>query len=109
MRRRFIIAVFIITAISCERVTPDGILSESEYEKVFIELRILSEYQLISSDSLKARLIADSIFQYYETDAETFKRSHEWYEKDAKNHSRRLSRIADSLSTLDTKISTPTQ
>jgi len=99
--------LFILTLFACDRDIPVGILSESDYEKIFIEIRILSEYRTITSDSVRSRLLADSIFLSYGISEETFNKSHAWYEQDHKTHARRLSRLADSLSVLDTQISTP--
>lgn len=107
MKKR-IVCLFVLSFInSCSNEHPEGILSEKDYEKVLIELRIISEYNLITSDSVRARLLTDSIFRYYDINEDVFKKSHEWYEKDAKAHAARLSRLADSLSILDTRISTP--
>jgi hypothetical protein len=107
MKHHVLFFLILLSVISCRHNPPEGVLPESDYEKIFIELRILSEYKMVTSDSIRARKLTDSIFKHYQIDAEQFKRSHEWYESDPRAHAKRLSRLADSLSILDTRISTP--
>jgi hypothetical protein len=106
------LVIILLSAIlhsGCYSDKPDGLLSEPEYEKILVEMRMLSEYRMVTNDSLKASTFADSIFKASEIDPERFYRSHAWYESDQVRHAARLGRLADSLSALDTRLSTPMQ
>jgi hypothetical protein len=62
---------------------------------------------MATSDSLLTSRLADSIFKANEVEPDRFYRSHSWYESDPSSHAARLGRLADSLSALDTRLSTP--
>lgn len=94
-------------AASCDTNKPADLLAEPVYEKLLVEVRMLSEYRMATSDSLHTSRLADSIFTLYGISPDQFYRSHAWYEADPSSHAARLGRLADSLSALDTYISTP--
>jgi hypothetical protein len=93
--------------LGCRSDKPSDLLPEPVYEKLLIEVRILSEYKMVTNDSLLTSRLADSMFKMMDVTADRFYRSHEWYESDPVAHASRLGRLADSLSTLDTRLSTP--
>jgi hypothetical protein len=106
------IVVLLLCAIlqsGCNSDKPIDLLPESDYEKLLVEMRMLSEYRMATNDSLRASRLADSIFNASEIDPERFYRSHAWYEANQVRHAARLGRLADSLSALDTRLSTPSQ
>lgn len=102
-------AIIALIWVSCTDDRPGDLLSESDYETLLVEMRMLAEYRLKSNDSLRASHLADSIFDARGINPDRFYRSHAWYESDASRHARRLGRLADSLSALDTQLSTPKQ
>ncbi len=106
MRIAVVLAIALVT-LGCTPVEQPDVLPEHQYEKLLIELRMLSEYKMATSDSLLTSRLADSIFKVNGVSPETFYRSHTWYESDPSSHAARLGRLADSLSVLDTRLSTP--
>lgn len=102
-----LLCLSVMVATGCADQKPPDLLAEPIYEKLLVEVRMLSEYRMATSDSLLTSRLADSIFTLYGIDPERFYRSHSWYESDPSAHAARLGRLADSLSALDTQISTP--
>jgi hypothetical protein len=108
MKRTAILLLLCACApLGCSSDKPEDLLPEPVYEKLLLEMRMLSEYRMATSDSLLTSRLADSIFRSSDVSADRFYRSHAWYELDPSNHAARLGRLADSLSTLDTRLSTP--
>jgi hypothetical protein len=105
---RIALLIFVcVFSAGCASDKPADLLPEPAYEKLLVEMRMLSEYRMATSDSLLTSRLADSIFKVHEVSPEQFYRSHSWYESDPSVHAARLGRLADSLSALDTRISTP--
>lgn len=102
-----LVCLGILALTGCDGHKPSDLLAEPVYEKLLLEVRMLSEYRMATSDSLLTSRLADSIFTLYGVEPDRFYRSHAWYESDPSAHAARLGRLADSLSALDTQISTP--
>lgn len=109
MLRRSIYLLLFLLNFGCRSDKPSDLLPEPIYEKLLLEMRMLSEYKMSSSDSLLTSRLADSIFRASDINTDRFYRSHTWYESDPVTQASRLGRLADSLSVLDTHLSTPQQ
>ncbi len=107
MKRSVTLLLIGIMMTNCSSDRPDDLLPEPLYEKLLVEMRMLSEYKMSTSDSLLTSRLADSIFKANGVGMDRFYRSHSWYESDPSSHAARLGRLADSLSALDTRLSTP--
>jgi hypothetical protein len=110
-RLRQLIALLIVlvsfSTNACTDSKPDDILSEPVYERILVELRLVSVYFEDTGDQSGSKQVVDSVWAKYGVTSEEFNRSHAWYEQDTRTQALRLRRLADSLSTLDTRISVP--
>lgn len=109
MLRRSLILLVCILPLGCRSDKPSDLLPVAIYEGLLLEIRMLSEYRMASNDSILTSRLADSIFTVSNIEPDRFYRSHSWYEADHVAHASRLRRLADSLSTLDTRLSTPNE
>jgi len=103
----FIIALISVSTFACTESKPENILPEPVYERILVELRLVSVYFEDTGDQIGSKQVVDSVWTKYGVSSDEFNRSHAWYEQDTKTHSQRLRRLADSLSTLDTRLSVP--
>lgn len=98
MKRYFfltLIAVFTFAA--CSTSSPDHLLDEETYIKLFIELAVLDQYDPLLLEQKQKEQLQEQILESYGVTFEEFRDSHDYYEKSLQDQIRRTERATQLL------------
>ncbi|MDZ7771974.1 MAG: DUF4296 domain-containing protein [Balneolaceae bacterium] len=78
-------------------VPPDSLLAEETYVDLLVELQLLRSYTRTQPDSVDTDSLQRAIFRRYGVDADRFRRSHDFYQKDLEAQKQRIDRAIEEL------------
>lgn len=97
IRLLYILALSALFLHSCGTSTPDNLLDEETYLKVFVEFTLLSQYDSLLLEETTQRELQEKVLEAYGITYEDFRVSHEFYEKSLKDQVERTDRASQML------------
>ena len=93
-RLNSLIIIFLLIFAACEDNKPEGLIDEQTYEKMFIELAIVNQYDRnLLEEGVTREDLRQQVFLHYGVSEEDFVISHEYYENNLDQQLERLERI----------------
>lgn len=95
--KHILLTLFLVMAMSCSDKPPEEVLSEEQYENLFMELAILNQTDANLIDDEERIELRNDIYSKYNTDEERFRITHEYYESRIPEQLERMERISLNL------------
>lgn len=98
MKRLFSLTlIMVLTFAACSTSSPDNLLDEETYIKLFIELAVLDQYDPLLTEQKMRDELQEQILESYGVTFEEFRVSHDYYEKSLQDQIRRTERATQLL------------
>lgn len=93
----FIFLLFPVMLVSCNHDKPDNLIEEEIYLDMFAELIIVNQLRDAQLNEVSRDSLIELVYDKYNYSAETFRESHNYYQRDAEKQIERLEKVTKRL------------